>query len=442
MRITPRKIAVFFPPLCLAAPFFAVSALAQYGTTAEIERPLAATNEVDPTASASVVDLDDRDTAGETIQDVLPEVPGLQVSSFGGENAFVGVSLRGSEINHADVYIGDIPLGSLDGSAIDLSLLPLGAFGRIEVYRGGAPLIFGSSAIGGVVRFVPADDKRSEISLRARAGSFETWELRGRAIVSTPKLQLVVSAGVLGSKGDFPLESKDKTLFVPEDDATKRRENNSGRRGDGLVYLRAALKRGELSALFLGLGRARGEPGVAFKPVLNASLDQSIYLGALSWKYDYDLSDERTVGVHASVSLTRERTRFRDPFGEIGIVGNSSDNRRTQFQMRLSSTLDATSWLELTLFTRGVFDLFSPSDSFQEVGEEDSKRNTFTLGVETRLHGTVGAGDGRSDHRRRCISAMQKPRTLSLKNPDSLGDAVGFPALGSEQRWGPRVGSV
>ena len=385
-----NAFAIFSASIAVTFVFAVKVCHAQYGTTAEVERPLASGNDVDPTASASVVDLEDRQSAGEAVQDVLPEVPGLQVSAFGGENSFVGVSLRGSELNHADVFIGDIPLGSIDGNAIDLSLLPLGAFGRIEVYRGGAPLRFGSSAIGGVVRFVPVDKEETEISLRTRAGSFETWELRGRAIASTPKMHLVLSAGVLGSKGNFTFDHDNFTAFIKDDDFVARRVNNDGRRGDGLAYLRVNTKRGEVSALFVGLGRARGEPGRAVDEASFSRLNQSVYLGAVSWKYDHALSNERSLLLNTTLSIVRERTRFDDPFREIGILVRESDDRRTQLQGRLVATVDVTRSLELTLFGRTVYDLFSPSDAVQEISDDNSHRSTLTLGLEARFHGSVG----------------------------------------------------
>ena len=392
--------------------------LAQYSTTAEVESPLAANNDVDPTASGSAVDLTDRHTAGQTVQDVLPEVPGLQVSAFGSENAFVGVSLRGSELNHADVFVGDIPLGSIDGNAIDLGLLPLGAFSQIQIFRGGAPLAFGSSAIGGVVRFMPREGLSNGFAVSARAGSFETWELRARGHAHTRKASVIASAGVLGSRGNFTFQHDNGTRFVTDDDFDARRDNNSGRRGDGLLYLTTDTEAGQVSVLFLGLGRARGEPGPAVDAAQFPTLHQSLYLGALSWTNDFAINGARFIRLTATVSLSRERTRFTDPLREIGIVGETTDNRRNQFQARLLASVDATPWLEITWLNRVIQEGFNPNDLTQDVGERPSVRTTFTTGIEARFHGT--AGGWRWELRPSVQAHFSDARTENL-NPDQSG---------------------
>jgi iron complex outermembrane recepter protein len=66
-----------------------------------------------------------------------------------------GIDLRGLGVGTSLVLLNGrrLPLAS-QGQTVDVSLIPLGAIGRIEVLTDGASAIYGADAIGGVVNFV------------------------------------------------------------------------------------------------------------------------------------------------------------------------------------------------------------------------------------------------------------------------------------------------
>ncbi|MCA9536467.1 MAG: hypothetical protein KC593_22445, partial [Myxococcales bacterium] len=81
-----------------------------FGATAEVERALPADNGLDPAAAGTRVDLRRRTAAGETIVDVLPELPGTQLQSLGGLGAFAGLGLRGGDATQTEVVLDDLPI--------------------------------------------------------------------------------------------------------------------------------------------------------------------------------------------------------------------------------------------------------------------------------------------------------------------------------------------
>ena len=102
-------------------------------------------------------------------------MPGAHVVQSGGQGSYSTVSLRGGELGHTSFLLGEMPVSGPDSGPLDLSLLPLEVFDRLEVYREGAPAFFDSGAIGGVVRLVPREDRESRLFASATGGSFGAW---------------------------------------------------------------------------------------------------------------------------------------------------------------------------------------------------------------------------------------------------------------------------
>ena len=69
-----------------------------------------------------------------------------------------GIDLRGLGVGSTLVLLNGRRLALAGGTTPDISMLPLGAIGRIEVLTDGASSIYGSDAVGGVVNFVLRDE--------------------------------------------------------------------------------------------------------------------------------------------------------------------------------------------------------------------------------------------------------------------------------------------
>jgi iron complex outermembrane recepter protein len=124
-------------------------------------------------------------TAAVTLDDTLRQVPGFTLFRRSGSTTAnptsQGVSLRGigaSGASRALVLDDGIPLNDPFGGWVYWDRLPRAAVDRIEVVRGGASDLYGSSAMGGVVQFLrrPATDSLvvevSAGSQQTRSGSF------------------------------------------------------------------------------------------------------------------------------------------------------------------------------------------------------------------------------------------------------------------------------
>src|SRR5205814_7031859 len=131
--------------------------------------------------AASVVALDRSAldvTAAATLDDRLRQVPGFALFRRTGSRTAnptsQGVSLRGvgaSGASRALVLDDGIPLNDAFGGWVYWGRVPRAALDRVEVLRGGASDLYGSSAMGGVVQFIRRD---SGVSFDVSAGSQRT----------------------------------------------------------------------------------------------------------------------------------------------------------------------------------------------------------------------------------------------------------------------------
>ena len=223
-------------------------------------------------ATVTVIAVDDRLAASSDVASVLESAPGTSVVSLGGLGDFSAVSIRGSTLRQVQVYLDGVPLNPDGTDTVNLSELPLFAFDRVEVWRGGAPPIFAAAAIGGVVNLVTAD--RMPTSASASSGSWGTARTHATggatgALAGHPADALVF-AEALHTRGDFSYFADNGTIYDNFDDRFERRENND--KQQLAAHLRARVGDDGLRVTLLDafLARDEGLPGH-----INASTDSA-----------------------------------------------------------------------------------------------------------------------------------------------------------------------
>ena len=112
------------------------------------------------------------------LPDVLREVPGLNLVQTGGPGGLSAIFMRGTNSNHAKVFIDGIDVGdpSSSNAGFDFSQLQSMDIAQIEVLRGPQSGLYGSDAIGGVIDITT---RTGNGPLRAQGlvegGSFDTF---------------------------------------------------------------------------------------------------------------------------------------------------------------------------------------------------------------------------------------------------------------------------
>jgi outer membrane cobalamin receptor len=118
------------------------------------------------------------------IVDALREVPGLAVARSGSVGALTSVFPRGGESDYSLVLIDDVPVNAF-GGAFDFSHLSADDIDRIEIVRGPQSALFGSNAIGSVVRVITRNGGPLRAGVTVEGGSFDTSRIAASSSGST-----------------------------------------------------------------------------------------------------------------------------------------------------------------------------------------------------------------------------------------------------------------
>jgi len=133
----------------------------------------------DSPASTRVLDRQQMQQAAPAALDgKLREIPGFELfrrsSSLVANPTTEGVSLRGlgsTAASRSLVVFDDVPLNDPYGGWIHWEELPEAAIRSVEVVRGGASDLYGSSAIGGVISVIPVRPETSGVEMSSSGGS-------------------------------------------------------------------------------------------------------------------------------------------------------------------------------------------------------------------------------------------------------------------------------
>jgi vitamin B12 transporter len=367
------------------------TAAAEYGASARVLRPLAATQSLDASAAGTEIDVTKRDAAAESLADVLLEVPGTRPYRTGSLGSFTSAAVRGAEAEHTAVLFGEIPLTSADAGAFDLSALPLSLAERVVVYRGGAPLWLSQGSVGGILQLVPRTGDTTRTSLNAMGGSFGTYGLTSDASVARGSLKLQAVGSVLGSRGDFPVEFDNKTSLDTSDDFVMRRRNADFVQGNGLFSVSEKLGPGTLSLWSLGYARTGGEPASPADPAFQARRQQLQGLAGASYNLERRAANGHpALRVSAQGSVNASRGRFSDAAGEVG-TGSGSLSERNFLRAfgRVAGEAQIISGVQLTALATLSQDGYSVHDPRTRVALPSSGRTSLAAGAELLLHGQL-----------------------------------------------------
>lgn len=154
-----------------------------------------------------------------SVADALRSVPGLAVAATGGHGAVTGVFPRGGESNFTLVFVDDVPVNAFGGE-FDFAHLSTENVERIEIVRGPQSALFGSNAIGGVVRIVTRRGGIPAGSATLEGGGYETMRLSAATSGTAGRFEWGASGERLSSEG-FNGRRSAAGLRIENDDYTR-----------------------------------------------------------------------------------------------------------------------------------------------------------------------------------------------------------------------------
>lgn len=363
-----------------------------YSATVTTRKPIASTNREDATASGTVVDTAERPLALESVSELMREVPGTRTQQAGGFGAFSGLSLRGADAGHTSVLLGNLPLDSIDEGAFDFSLLPLGMFESVTVYRGGAPAWLSDGSIGGVVQLSPSTARRNALESSMGLGSFGRYQLSldtRLAPSTTPGFALQSHVGLDGATNDFPYRAPGGTL-IGGDESEHRTKNAQMTQGNALVHASVPLAGGELELMWMTVGRSAGIAGPQRAPSTFAHRQLLRTNGALGYTHQGRLGVGRRYRFQALIGGAYQNNRVSDR-GQIGTTffAETDDHWRQAFA-RVAASVGLTRGLELTTVLSARVDSWAPNNLLALRAKPRTSQRMSEIGViEARLHGDV-----------------------------------------------------
>jgi outer membrane receptor protein involved in Fe transport len=175
-------------------------------TVTAYRAPLGSLESPATTRLLTQTDLDS--TAAVTLDGEMRRLPGVELfrrsSSLVANPSSQGISLRGLGSTSASRTLlteDDVPLNDAFAGTIHWLEQPGLAIERIELVRGGASDLYGSSAIGGVVNVVPVRPSADQMELRSSYGAENTYDNSLMLQGKHGPWGLLTSGGVVGTDG-------------------------------------------------------------------------------------------------------------------------------------------------------------------------------------------------------------------------------------------------
>jgi iron complex outermembrane receptor protein len=300
----------------------------------ESERALDPARRRRPTAFVTTLHVDARARGFESVAELLQQAAGVHVVQTGGLGAFSTVSLRGAPAGQVAVYVDGMPMQSAARSVVNLAELPMSDIETIEVYRGGAPLALGVGRPGGAIHLTTggSDGARGRVT----RGSFDTWSGSAGAGATRGALSARLYGGYQGSDGDYSYLNDNGTPFNAADDIESVRRNNRFdmvHGGARLAWQPDAVWRVQAAGNLQRQGQ--GFPGLASVPALNARARLARGSGLVSIARLLS-GDGR---IETSLMEQRDRRRFEDAEGRLGLGRHRTDDRFASTQSALRAVM-------------------------------------------------------------------------------------------------------
>lgn len=250
------------------------------------------------------------------VSDVMQDVPGLFVNSYGALGDVHTASIRGSSAGQVLILMDGQRVNNTQSGEVDLTTLPNEGIDRVEVVRGGASALYGADAVGGVINVITKARSVSEgltADVRILSGSFGTREAGLRGDYSAGKSFTSLSYRYLKSEGNF--------AFHPTPDSSATRAN-----ADFLSHALFGKERWSFDdrrALTLTgqyFTNESGDPGTITYP--NAQARKRNRNGLIGLAYDEEFEGVLHA-LHIQTYYNNLLFNYEDPLAWVPILNNS-----------------------------------------------------------------------------------------------------------------------
>jgi vitamin B12 transporter len=113
-----------------------------------------------------------------SVQDLLAQLPGVQIDNTGGLGKQSSLFVRGMNSDQTLLLVNGVRVGSATNGLPPIELIPVDEIERIEVVRGPLSSLYGSNAMGGVIQIFTRNGARRGFSADASVtgGTYSTFD--------------------------------------------------------------------------------------------------------------------------------------------------------------------------------------------------------------------------------------------------------------------------
>jgi len=149
------------------------------------------------------------------VQDVLREVPGVQVTQSGSPGSVTDVSIRGASASQTLVLVDGVEVNAGATGSFDLANLTTDNLDRVEILRGAGGSLYGSQAIGGVVNVLSQEgDGPPTASLLSGGGNRATSQQVGTVSGAEGNLHYSGAVSYFSTEGYRPVNDNSDNLAL------------------------------------------------------------------------------------------------------------------------------------------------------------------------------------------------------------------------------------
>lgn len=156
-----------------------------------------------PTSVSVVTPEQVQNSGAHNAGELLANELGLTAGSYGGLGGSINFMLRGSSAEEVLVLVDGRRINDPAMGLVNASVIPTANIERVEIIRGGASAIYGTSAFGGVINIITKRpvSETPNLEVSGSLSSFNTQDYRVGFDVKREKLSALVTAGRVSTDG-------------------------------------------------------------------------------------------------------------------------------------------------------------------------------------------------------------------------------------------------
>lgn len=137
------------------------------------------------------------------ISGLLSDLPSVNITDYGGAGGTKNIRMRGSTAAQVLVMVDGRPVNNPRDGSIDLNTIPMDDITKIELLRGAASSLYGSSAMGGVVNIITKNPPKQGFKTEAVSGygKFSTYTERLSHGGKISRFGYIVNGSYISSDG-------------------------------------------------------------------------------------------------------------------------------------------------------------------------------------------------------------------------------------------------